>query len=382
MKRLHAIILAITICCSISAGAQTPKRQTTPVQPSLDLLVSRIESYWKSLELKKKVQASQFIIAADRDAFLAAGSFSFSDPRFKALELSPDRKEASVTVLIKRSLAAGLPITEVPVIEVWRFERGNWHRRFENARLPFAEGTKVRQLSPEQAGDVKRTIQQTLRFETSVLDFGTVRESTAVQLSLKYSLDGNEYMPVRLRLPPDFWIRGLSNQTIPSGQNKELIVEAPIWKFDGAVNESITLIAYRQGVEVPFKFTVKGTVFVPVSISPKRFKLDKTNPEQEVLVRNNLKSDVELASLYSESDKVTVEPIPATIPPGQQVKLKARFIPGASRMTMDNLAIRFAKPVDDVRAIGMTVLFNLEEKSLAPDFLPADKSRNCKRTTE
>jgi hypothetical protein len=381
MKNLHAFIVTIAICIAIPAGAQAPPKQPPSTPLSLDLLVSRIDSYWKSLAQKKKVPASQYIAAADRDAFLNAAIPSFSDPRFKSLELSADRKEATTTVVIKRVISPGVQATEWPVIEQWRFEKGNWYRRFQSSSLPMLEGAKTKRLSPEQEGDVKREILQSLRFEKSVLDFGTVRESAPVQLSLKYTLAGNERMPIRYKLPRDFGIQGLSNNTLAPGQ-QELLLEVPTWNYEGVVEVPITLIAYRQGLEVPFEFTVKGTVYMPVSVSPKIFKLDNANPEQELVVRNNSKSDVELVRLHTETGKVSVETLPATVPAGQQLKLRARFTTRASKSTRDNLAIPFAHPVDGMGAISITALFNPEEKGPAPDFLPADTSRNCKRPTE
>jgi hypothetical protein len=381
MKNLHAAIFAIAICIAIPASAQAPKKQPPATRSSLDLLVSRIDSYWKFLAQKKKISASQYIAAADRDDFLNAAIPPFSDPRFKSLEVSADRKEATTTVVIKRVISPGVPAMEWPVIEQWRFEKGNWYRRFQSSTLPILEGAKIKRLSPEQEGDVKREIQQSLRFEKSVLDFGTVRESAPVQLSVKYTLAGNERMPIRYKLPRDFGIQGMSNNTLAPGQ-QELLLEVPTWNYEGAVEVPITLIAYRQGIEVPFEFTVKGTVYIPVSVSPKIFKLESAHPEQEILVRNNSKSDVELVRLHTETGKVSVEPLPAKVPAGQQIKLKAKFTARVSKSTRDSLAIPFAQPVDGMAVITITALFNAEEKGTAPDFLPADTSRNCKRPAD
>jgi hypothetical protein len=173
----------------------------------------------------------------------------------------------------------------------------------------------------------------------------------------------------------------MTNNTLSPGQ-QELLIDLPTWNYEGAVSVPITLIAHKQGIEVPYEFTVKGTVYMPVSVSPKLFKLDSSNLEQEILVRNNSKSDVELVRLHTETGRVRVEPVPATIPAGQQLKLRARLTERTSKSTRDNLAIPFAQAVDGVGAISFTALFNVEEKGPAPDLLPADNSRNCKRPAE
>jgi hypothetical protein len=383
MKKLQAIILAGVFCVSMAAGEQAPKKQGSSARSSLDLLVARIDGYWKSLAQKKKVQASQYIVAADRDAFFNATIPPFSNPRFKSLELSSDRMEATTTVIVNRMLTPRSPAIEFPVVEQWRFQKGNWYRRFQTHTLPIPEGVKAQNLSPEQAGDVKREIQQALRFENPVLDFGTVRESSPVQIRLKYSLAGNGPMPVKYKLPVGFDIRGMSNNTLSPGQQRELTIEIAAWEFDGAVDVPLTLIAHRQGVEVPFEIRVKGNVYVPVSVSPKIFRLDKDNPGQEILVRNNSKSDIELVRLHSESGRVSMEPMPATILAGQQIKLKAKLTTRSSTMPRDSLSIPLAQPVDDVGVITLTAVFDTEEpKSSTQQFLPADTSKSCKRPAE
>jgi hypothetical protein len=381
MRKQRFFTLTIAAFFAVSASAQSLQKPGATVRPSLDLLVSRIESYWKYLAQKKKAQASQYVMTSDRDAFLAAALFSFAEPRFKSVELSSNGREATATVIIKRVISAGLPVMELPLTEAWRFEKGNWYRRFQNAPLPFADGTKSQMLSPEQAGDLKKEIQRALKFEKSTLDFGTVGDTGGIRLSLKYTLSGDDRMPVRYKLPPEFGIQGLSNNTMAPGQ-QELILTIPTWNYDGDVKVPITLIAYRQGIEVPFEFLVKGTVYIPVSVSPKVFRLDGANPEQEILVRNNSKSDVELVRLHTETGRVSMAPMPVAIPAGQQVKLKAKLAAGVSRSMQDNLSIPFAKPVDSMGAISLQVLFSTEEKVAAPDLLPADASRNCRRAAE
>ncbi len=377
-RRNRALIFTFILCITIPSVAQVSKRKA-PAAPSLDLLLSRVDAYWKFLVQKKKSQAAQFINASDRENFIAVAIPPFSDSRFKSLELSADRKEATTTVIVKRALAPLAEQVEWPVIESWRFEKGNWYRRFQGFSLPIAQSPGAK-LSPEQVDDIKREILGKLRIEDSILDFGTVRDSSQIQLSLKYTLTGSQPLAATFKTP-GFVMQGLSNGSLLPGEHRELILTAPGWDREGVVDEKLVLTAHLRGISVPFEVAVKGNIYVPVSLSPSRLKLDKDTPEREILVRNNSKSSVELVRLFTETGRAIVEPLPATIAAGQQRALKIRLSGKSGTTPRDNLVISFAQPVDGVSVLSLTVEFSSDGGSAEtgdPGIIQSDKSKTCK----
>jgi hypothetical protein len=334
---------------------------------SLDRLVSRVDSYWKLLLEGKKSQAAAYVAPSKREEFLVRTVPQFSNPRLMSLELSEDRTEAKVTVTIRRPLPHPFDELDWRVKENWVFEKKNWYLLPETAFIPIQRGaaTPSTQFNAEQIEAVKRELRQMLHFEESVLDFGTINQGTPIDVKLKYTLAGNEPLAVSIRSSvPDLRILGLSGQSLLPGKMNVLTVEIPSEHYDGDVNERMDLVVPRQGVEVPFEFTVKGHVYVPVSLVPRLLQFDsKGEREKTILVRNNSKKILKIKSFFSEINAVSIESLPATIPPGQQLHLKVKQIREVTRSNLrDNLSIAFAEPVDGETHLRLAVVFNPSKK--------------------
>jgi hypothetical protein len=334
---------------------------------SLDKLVSRVDSYWKLLLEGKKHEAAAYLVPSKREDFLARPFPSFSNPRLKSLELSKDRTEAKITVIVRRPVPIPFDELDWPVKEKWIFENKNWYLLPETASIPIQSGaaTPSTQFNAEHIEAVKRELQQMLRFEKSVLDFGTVNRGTAIVLKIGYSLAGNEPLAVTVRGSAlGLRILGLNGQSLLPGQMKEIAIEMKSVLYDGDVKEQIDLVFKKQGVEVPFEFTVKGHVYVPASVVPRLVQFDlKGEREKTILVRNNSKEILKIKSLFSETDAVRIESLPATILPGQEAQLKVKWIRDVDRSDLrDNLTLSFAQPVDGMAALGLTVVFNPSKK--------------------
>jgi hypothetical protein len=160
----------------------------------------------------------------------------------------------------------------------------------------------------------------------------------------------------------------ISLYCLTPGQQQELTIGISTGNYDGAFSERIVLVAHRQEIEVPFEFLVQGFVYTPVSVSPReelRFNPAKGAREKEILVRNNSKSDLELKSLQSESGAIQVEPLPATIPAGQQLKLKVKQIKTVPKPdTLEHVVIVFTQPIEDMESISLSVVLNAREKKI------------------
>lgn len=372
------ILLTGLLTGSLFAMPQKPK---TPQRPagSLDLLLSRIDAYWNLLLQKKKAQAAQYIAASDRDAFLNNIIPQFFSWKIKGLEFSDDRTEAKVTLVVKRSLPS-MGTLDWPVTEEWRLQKGNWYRDYKPSFMPLPISNT--DLKPKSNRDqAKEAIRRSFRIETPVLDFGTVQQGKPAKLSLKYTLAGDKDLPVKIQTPSG--IRNSEKAAVivfTPGKDRELTFEVQTWLYEGSVNERIVLEARRDGVVVPFEAIVEGNVYVPVSMSPKFLDLNAEEREKEIKVRNNSKEKVELSSLFTESGKVGIEPLPVTLSPGQEITLKARWL-GETALSTDNTVISFASPVDGVAGLSLPVYMRLRKATGDPvDILlkSIDGSRSCR----
>lgn len=380
VKNSKALAFLIILLCLTPLVAAQGSLQTNsePAKASLDLLVSRIDNYWKLLLEGKKLQAAEYVAPSDREKFVNRQFPSFSEPRLKSLEFSAgDRTRAQVVVTVKRILPIG-PM-EWPVGGEWIFDADTWYLHLAPASLPLFAGQLRKSEAPLDANQIeaeKRELKTLLQFEKSVLDFGTIRQESKILLNLRYTLTGNEPVGFAIKnAAPGTKIQGLKEQNLSPGKLQELTILVPASGYDGAVNEPIVLAARRHGVEVPFEFSLQGLVYVPVSVVPRilRFSLDKGEREKEILVRNNSKSILELKPLASETDAIAVEPLPATIRPGKQLAMKVRQARAVHQHNVSqNLEIIFSKAVDNQTSINLTVVLNaVEEKPGKIDNPPA-----------
>jgi hypothetical protein len=369
MKSIKALILAIILYNlppNAAAQATDPAPQSQRAKASLDLLVSRVDAYWKFLLEDQRSPAAEYVFPPDRERFLKTPIARFSSPTLKSLELSADRMEARVGVSVKRALPVGL--VDWLQRDKWLFADGNWYLDFdfESKPLPGSE-RKAQKTGGEEKGEAaEKELRDRIHFERTVLNFGTVRQGAPVVLSLRYSLDGKEAVEMAIRKSsPAIQIQGLTNRRLPPGQGRELTVRVNSAAFDGAVDENFILVARAHEIEAPFEFKLQGFVYTPVSIFPKLVELDSAGKEREkeIRVRNNSRETLELKSLQSNAGNIAIEPLPATIAPGQELKMKVRQIRDVAEPdTAEFICIDFARPVEDMAYVGVNVVINPSPK--------------------
>jgi hypothetical protein len=380
MRRL-SILFLVLFPCAATTQTNRPRAAAAHARPSLDLLVSRVDAYWKLLLANQRLLAASYINSPDRNRFRAGVTPQFREPRLKSLELSTNRTEATVTVIVKRIIPELRGEIEWPVVDQWRFENGNWYCRYD-PHLPMLTGAAVKRATPEELAVIKTEIRKRLQFEKTAFDFETVRQGTNVLLTLKYSLSGDDPVLLTLKAPRQSVNVCLScsrerdinivnqgvhaiEQKLSPGANQELTIEVPTWSYVGPVSERFTLIAKTERVEVPFEFSVQGNVYAPVSMIPVMLKFGKGEREKEVVMRNSSKSDVEVNRAISETRAITIEPLPAKIPAGQELKLTVRTaeaLDSSLPNTVDNMAITFVKSVDGMAGLSFKVYINYQEE--------------------
>jgi hypothetical protein len=367
--RFFALLFCLSLPVMVSAQRQA---KTIPARPSLESLVARVDSYWKLVQVKKKLAAAEYVIPSHREEFVARFIPDFSDPRISSLALSPDRNSVKVTVSVQREFPG--QTMKWLVTENWVFEAGTWYLEPETLLLPMSNGAPVNPSLPnaEQKEKLQRELREMLRLENQSLNFGTVRQGAPATAMLKYTLSGNDSLPIDIdRTRPGLKLFGLRDRTLVPGKSRELAIEVSTLDYEGAVNERVALLVSRQGVDLPFEIEVRGNIYVPISLTPKIlfFRQNEQDKEKELLVRNNTKQQVELKSVFSETNALVIEPLPATILPGQQLLLKFRKIADVSNANLrDNISISLTKAADGMGSINIPVIFNyLEPKRHEPE---------------
>jgi len=354
---MGALLLSMGGFVQISS-AQSSKKTVSLAKPSLDLLAARVDSYWKLLLERKRVQAAGYVLPEHRDKYLELTIAKFSEPQLKSLEPSADRMEAQVVVTIKRVLPFGE--MDWPVTATWVFKSNNWYLKLDTNSMPY-EKTPPPHVKIKLEAE-KYELQKRLRFEQSTLDFGMVPRGDSVSLTLKYTLDGDEGIFARIETSsPDIKVQGLRNRQLLPGKSMELTVVVPTGIYEGVVNESIDLVARNRSAEVSYKFVVQGFVYVPVTFNPKVLLLNPNSAprEKEIVIRNNSRSALEIGSFSSPSGALELEPVPLTIPSGRQMTLRVRQVREAEApITTEKLTLKFVEPVEDVAALEIPVVLN------------------------
>jgi hypothetical protein len=371
MKRLAFLFFLLFPSIAVPQSVR-PKTTAAPARPSLDLLVARVDAYWKLLLAGRRLRAAVYVLPSDRNKFGLGTTPQFTNPRLKSLELSKDRTEATVTVTINRFIPSFPSEMDWPVTEHWVFQRGTWYCRHAPQFFPMATA------SPEQMEMARQQIRDRLHFEKTAFDFGTVKQGKNAVLTLKYTLTGDDSVSVTLKSTSpgsenecyncsrERGINLMDLKELPPGTHKEFSVEVPTWGYDGPVSEQFFIVAKIKNVDAPFEFSVRGNVYAPVSMIPRLLKFKKGEHEKEVVMRNNSKSDLEVNPAISETRAITIEPLPAVIPPGQQLTLKVKLgdtADSAVPNTVDNVAITFVKSVDDVAGLSFRVYLNSGEEN-------------------
>ncbi len=368
MARIILLCMGASILIFAVIGQGWPvfaqEKEERPTQrPPLDLLLSNIDSYWKLLLERKRTEAGQYVVQSEREAFAARTTPKFTDPRIRSLEFTPRETEIKVTVVVKRNLNFG--IMDWPVSEIWLFQDGNWYLRPNEPGIPGSPAER-RALRIEQEENLKTELRKMLRFEKSVLDFGMVQRGMPATLSLKYSLDGSDAVPVSVEKSSALLkVEGLDSQRLLPGQDRELKITMRTDTLEGVILENLTLTARRNDVEIPFKIALQGFVYVPISFAPKVLRLNPGNEAREktIVIRNNSKSALKLQSFSTRHKVVEVAGLPATVASGQELTLKVTQVRDvAQKDTEDTLTLVLAKPVEDVASFPVRLFLNATDK--------------------
>jgi len=346
-------------------GAGSPSSQSSP-KPSLDVLLSRVNTYWGLMGRGQKSQALQLVEPSGRDLFLARQTPTFTEPRVTALKLSSKPVRISVAVTVKRMIPEMAVAMDWLVPEDWVFRNGNWYLLVEQPIPPFASTSRAPgqplkpALSPEEVEKRQKELKEALQFEGSGLTFGTVRKGTAVPLSLTYQLTGPEYVEAALKNVPTDLLLSLGDGKLPAGKDQKISMDLVTQNYDGEVNESFAIIARYRDVDVPYEFKVHGFVYTPVSVLPMTLKFLRGEREKELVVKNNSRSEVTIVQGFG--DGLTVGPLPQTLSPGADCRLKVTAsLNKQDRNYGSTLTLSLDKPVEDMGSAEVHVILNYED---------------------
>jgi hypothetical protein len=384
MRRpIFGALFLIWFCLS-AYSADQPQKKVVPAQPSLNVLVTRLDAYWKLLKDEKRDSAAYFVRTSDRKEFRSGKTPAFSSPRIKSIELTPEGDKATVVVMVKRAFPPLIAEVDWAVTDQWQFEKGNWYVRYDPQPLPLPI-KRPKAMTPEQTESFTREIRRKIHFAQTAFDFGTVNQGNDVVLKLQYTLAGSEPIPIIFRTSAPgsscpqcdrqrgISIQGLKEESLQPGAH-ELSITVPTWNYDGPVKETFTLDAKPLDVHIPYEFSVQGNVYIPVSIIPKELRLKKGDREREIVLRNNSKTNLELQKYVSESGYLAIDPFPVVIPPGKQFDLKvkaAEELDAAVPNAVDHLAITFTA-VDGFAGISYKVYLNTRDEKPKKAATPAD----------
>ncbi len=353
------------IGCLAVAAATEPHPQSKPrPKPSLDALLLRANSYWSLLEKKDKLEALKYATPSSRKTLLARQDPPISNPRVTGFQLTGKPDEVQVIVTVKRFLPE-IGTLDWPVHEKWVFKNGNWFVDVAGPapQFPSRPGKQPASLSAEEVERRQAEVKAALRFDRQVIDFGIVRKGTSASFDLKYSLAGSEPVEVLFKdAPADLLVYGLEGGMLKPGTDVTLPMQWVTQNYDGQVQAIFTLVARQHQVEVPFQFDLRGVVYTPVSALPAQVTFRENEQQAELVVRNNSKFEVRIASFLTQTNSVTVQSLPQTLAPGSQVTLTVRpRLKIAQKNYHEMVSLDFEHPVEGMASLIVPVLLNYEK---------------------
>ncbi len=350
----------------------------TAAKPSLDALVQRVNAYWRLLAEGKKRQALEYVEKSSRGILAGRIVPPFSKPRIVRLEPTAADKEVDVTVTVTRALPPLPGEFEWPVLNQWAFSSGVWFVKVQNdflAQFSAAARAGGKVLSPEETEKRQAAIRDKLRFSSYEVAFGTVREGRQVDFDLEYDLDGDEPFDVQVKASPIAEdIVGLSDHKLLPGKLQKARLSFFTEGYDGAVDGKLTLLAGREGIQVPFEFRLHGKVYTPLSKAPKVIRFLKGENEKKVEIRNNSSFEVRFESVASETDNFEVSPLPQILAPGGRCELTVKsHLKDTSANRAETILLRLAQPVDGAYNLPLPLITNFVEKKRQAPGPPSSK---------
>ena len=341
----------------VAAGAPAGRR------PSLDDLVTRASAYWELLAKGQRSKAVEYVQPLTREVFLDRQTPAFSEPRVARLDLSETPDEVWVTVKVKRILPLIPTPVDWPVKEKWVHEGGKWVVVITKSDEKFARVNEAQPRAPATNPDQEKkleSIREKLHFENNKIDFGTVRRGAQVPIELQYRLTGNDTMAWKLKDLPRWLTRKMSgSKDLAPGEGQKIELSLLTQELEGEISETFTIMAGNAGVEAPYEFSIHGYVYTPVSISPRPLKFLRGETANEVVLKNNSRSPIQLIS--AKAAGFEVEGLPQTIAPGAECRLsvKLKFRSYGTNYGGE-ITLRFAEPVDGIESIALPVIVNFE----------------------
>jgi len=372
----HIGTLATHICLGalllMGFGLAAPpdeQGQATGDRPSLDRLVGRVESFWSALAQGNKLRALEYVEPASRDVFTGWMVPSFSDPRVARLEPAREAGEVLVAVEVQRLLPPlASPVTWT-VTQKWIFRDGDWFVVVERFLPPFLaspQNIPKPGLSAQEIEERVKRIRRLLSFDTTELDFGTIRQGKLAQMSIGYRLAGSEPLDLVFRnAPQELMVRGVEGRKIQPG-NGRIEFEIPTELMAGKVERSFAIVVRHDGVEVPFDFRLRAYVYAPVAALPPVVKFASGEREKEVLIVNNSKKTVRIKAPAEPRSDFSMDPLPLELAPGGSARITVRMrLPIHRQDYRDSLSLDFAEPVEDMASLNLPIIVNpVEEEPL------------------
>jgi hypothetical protein len=216
--------------------------------------------------------------------------------------------------------------------------------------------------TPEELEQWKKTILDHLHFDATELDFGTVRRGMPAHVTLRYQLSLDEPLYARvLNNPRDLVVGGMQDGKLIPGESGAIDIELLTGERDGVVEQPLSLgVSYRRA-SVPFEFVIRGYVYSPLSAAPWFLRFENDEAEKEVVLRNNSHAEARITSIYSESSRFGVAPLPVAIGPGETLHIKVllRSKP-TSKNLRETLTLIFERPIEGMKNLSIPVLLNPE----------------------
>lgn len=362
---LAALILGLPMALPPAQTGRAPGRK-----PSLDRLVERVEGFWTALARGDKLRALEYVEPASRDVFAAWMVPPFSDPRVARLEPARAAGEVLVAVEVQRILPPLASPVTWPVTQKWIFREGDWFAVVERFLPPFLaspQNIPKPALGPREVEERTDAVRRLLTFETTELDFGTVRQGQLARLSIGYRLDGGEPLNLVFRnAPQELMVRGLEGRKFQPGEGRRIEFEFPTEQMAGKVERSFAIVVRHNEVEVPFEFRMRVDVYAPVSALPTVLKFAGGEREKEVVVTNNSKSAVRIQAPAEPGAEFSAEPLPLDLAPGASARITVRMrLPIQRSDYRAGLSLDFTEPVEDMTSLNLPIIVNpVEEEPL------------------
>ncbi len=346
IRRL-AFVLVFLFPSEDFVQAQVPK-----IPRDFNKLVDRAQDFWTAMAANQRLKALEFVVPEKKEFLLSSGGMPFVDPQMVGIDFTGDVNRASVRVSVK-AISPATPSGRLDwiVTDTWVWLRNNWFLDIQDPKGGM--NLFISSRKPSDAPDPVRTeAESQFKILDSSVEVGTITKGDVHRIPVRVEYTGDAGVWIASGLTSELLsLEGISQSVTAKSKEFGLLLNTEAW--DGPFTILYPLKIHYKGITIDRSVTVRGSIFVPLSMTqrPSPF-LHSPEHDPALLVRNNTAATVTVLSVGSEG-VFSVVRFPDRIPAGGEGEIVLRLDLNAKASPNQLIHLNLEQPLQGSRVYDL-----------------------------